>query len=118
MNQLKTHSEIAQAHKFAAIRDIKVKVLRCVECGFIGGREIMEINMPPGTQELLMKRIGTKNEVIFPRFCNHFCLNAFALGVSWWAGSWLVRSLESKPPLQSRKSERLSVLELEGERGR
>jgi hypothetical protein len=34
----------------------------------------------PGTQELLVKRIGTKNEVIFTRFCNHFCLNAFALG--------------------------------------
>ena len=47
-----------------------------------------------------------------------FVLTFLLLGGSWWAGSWLVRSLESKPPLESRKSERLSVLELEGERGR
>jgi len=52
----------------------------------------MEINMPPGTQELLMKRIETKNEVIFPRFCNHFFLNAFALG-RFVVGRELVRKV-------------------------
>jgi hypothetical protein len=51
-------------------------------------------------------------------FAITFVLTLLLLGVSWWAGSWLVRSLESKPPLEARKSERLSVLELEGERGR
>ena len=70
MNQLKTYSEIALAYKFAAIRDIKVKVLRWVECRFIGGRAV--------------KRIGTKNEVIFPRFCITFVLTLLLLGVSWW----------------------------------
>ena len=47
-----------------------------------------------------------------------FVLTFLLLGGSWWAASWLVRSLESKPPMEARKSERLSVLELEGERDR